>query len=109
MGCMRVSRAGSCGPKCANARGGTLQGCPTAWTLGTGGSWRSRRNELCAYVVEHLGAAGGVLVIDDDLRTSGASAGGRAGFQRLVAEVVLGRVGIILGMEMSRLSRSCRD
>ena len=52
---------------------------------------------------------GGVLVVDDDLRTSGASADGRAGFQRLVAEVVLGRVGIILGMEMSRLSRSCRD
>ena len=50
-----------------------------------------------------------VLVIDDDLGKSAASADGRAGFQRLVAEVGLDRVGIILGVEMSRLARSCRD
>ena len=31
------------------------------------------------------------------------------GFQRLVAEVGLGRVGLVLGVEMSRLARSCRD
>ena len=34
---------------------------------------------------------------------------GRAGFQRLVAEVSLAHVGIILGLEMSRLARSNRD
>ena len=39
----------------------------------------------------------------------GASAEGRPGFQRLVAEVGLGRVGLVLGVEMSRLARSCRD
>ena len=50
-----------------------------------------------------------VLVIDDDLGKSGASAEGRAGFQRLVTEVSLDRVGIILGVEMSRLARSCTD
>ena len=33
----------------------------------------------------------------------------RPGFQRLVAEVGLGRVGLVLGIEMSRLARSCRD
>lgn len=50
-----------------------------------------------------------VLVIDDDLGRSGASAEGRPGFQRLVAEVGLDHVGLILGVEMSRLARSCRD
>src|SRR3954464_6391996 len=50
-----------------------------------------------------------VVVIDDDLGRSGASAAVRPGFQRLVAEVGLGRVGLVLGVEMSRLARSCRD
>jgi DNA invertase Pin-like site-specific DNA recombinase len=50
-----------------------------------------------------------VLVIDDDLGRSGASAEGRPGFQRLVAEVGLDHVGLILGVEVSRLARSCRD
>jgi DNA invertase Pin-like site-specific DNA recombinase len=50
-----------------------------------------------------------VLVIDEDLGCSGASAEGRAGFQRLLVEVSLGHVGVVLGIEMSRLARSCRD
>src|SRR5215212_8618879 len=50
-----------------------------------------------------------IEVIDDDLGRSGASAVDRPGFQRLVAEVGLGRVGLVLGVEMSRLARSCRD
>jgi DNA invertase Pin-like site-specific DNA recombinase len=50
-----------------------------------------------------------VLVIDDDLGKSGTSTEGRAGFQRLVSEVSLDHVGIILGVEMSRLARSCKD
>lgn len=50
-----------------------------------------------------------VLVIDEDLGCSGVSAEGRAGFQRLLAEVSLGQVGVVLGIEMSRLARSCRD
>src|SRR5262245_29866289 len=50
-----------------------------------------------------------VVVIDDDLGLSGASAEGRAGFQRLMAEVGMDHVGIILGVETSRLARSCRD
>lgn len=45
-----------------------------------------------------------VVVIDDDLGISGTSAEGRPGFQRLVAEVSLDHVGIILGIEMSRLA-----
>ena len=50
-----------------------------------------------------------ILVIDEDLGCSGATAEGRAGFQRLVAEVGLDHVGIVLGIEMSRLARSSRD
>jgi len=50
-----------------------------------------------------------VLVIDEDLGVSGATTAGRAGFARLVAEVSLDHVGLILGLEMSRLARSCAD
>lgn len=50
-----------------------------------------------------------VEVIDDDQGRSGASTTNRPGFQRLVAEVGLGHVGLVLGVEMSRLARSCRD
>jgi DNA invertase Pin-like site-specific DNA recombinase len=50
-----------------------------------------------------------ILVIDDDLGQSGSSAVDRVGFQRLLAEVGLNHVGLILGSEMSRLARSCKD
>jgi DNA invertase Pin-like site-specific DNA recombinase len=50
-----------------------------------------------------------VQVIDEDLGKSGASAEGRPGFQKLVADVGLDHVGLVLGIEMSRLARSCRD
>jgi DNA invertase Pin-like site-specific DNA recombinase len=50
-----------------------------------------------------------IVVIDDDLGMSGASAEGRLGFQRLLAEVALDHVGVILGAEMSRLARSNKD
>src|SRR5262245_12101835 len=50
-----------------------------------------------------------VLVIDDDLGHSGSSAADRVSFQRLLAEVGLNHVGLILGSEMSRLARSCKD
>jgi len=50
-----------------------------------------------------------VLVIDDDLGKSGTSTAARLGFQRLVSEVSLDHVGIILGIEMSRLARSNTD
>ena len=50
-----------------------------------------------------------VEVIDDDLGRSGTTTANRPGFQRLMTEVGLGRVGLVLGVEMSRLARSCRD
>lgn len=52
---------------------------------------------------------GGIQVIDDDLGRSGQNAAGRPGFQRLLAEIALDRVGIVLALEMSRLARSCKD
>jgi DNA invertase Pin-like site-specific DNA recombinase len=50
-----------------------------------------------------------LIVIDTDLGQSGASAADRAGFQRLVADVGLGRAGIVLGLEVSRLARNSSD
>jgi len=54
-------------------------------------------------------AADQVTVIDIDQGHSGASAAGREGFQHLVAEVSLGRAGIVLGLECSRLARNSAD
>jgi DNA invertase Pin-like site-specific DNA recombinase len=50
-----------------------------------------------------------ILTIDDDLGKSGSSVEGRVGCQRLVTEVGLNHVGLILGIEMSRLARCCKD
>ena len=50
-----------------------------------------------------------IVVIDDDLGKSGTTTVGRVGFERLVTEVSLGHVGLILGLEMSRLARSNVD
>jgi DNA invertase Pin-like site-specific DNA recombinase len=50
-----------------------------------------------------------VLVIDDDLGMSATTATARTGFQRLVTEIGLDHVGLVLGIEMSRLARSGKD
>lgn len=50
-----------------------------------------------------------IEVIDEDQGQSGATAEGRSGFQRLLSEVSLDHVGIILGIELSRLARSNKD
>jgi DNA invertase Pin-like site-specific DNA recombinase len=54
-------------------------------------------------------AADQIAVIDIDQGQSGASAADREGFQHLVAEVSLGRAGIVLGLECSRLARNSAD
>src|SRR5487761_1251630 len=66
------------------------------------------------YDLKHRAAALGwpedkIHVIDIDQGRSGASAADRAGFQHLVAEVSLGRAGIVLGLECSRLARDSAD
>jgi len=50
-----------------------------------------------------------VSVVDEDLGLSGASVAHRGGFARMTAEVALGHVGIILGLEVSRLARNNSD
>ncbi len=50
-----------------------------------------------------------VVVIDSDLGRSGADASAREGFQELVASVGLGGVGVVLGIEVSRLARNNAD
>jgi len=50
-----------------------------------------------------------VLTIDEDLGKSARTTEGRSGFQRLVTEVTLNHVGMVLGLEMSRLARSSKD
>jgi len=50
-----------------------------------------------------------VVIIDEDLGLSGATADKRSGFTRLTSEVALARVGIVLGLEVSRLARNNAD
>jgi DNA invertase Pin-like site-specific DNA recombinase len=47
-----------------------------------------------------------IIVIDEDLGLSGAGVVTRSGFMRLTSEVALGRVGLVLGLEVSRLARN---
>lgn len=54
-------------------------------------------------------AAEDITVIDQDLGQSGASATDREGFQRLVTEVGMGRAGLVMGLEVSRLARNSSD
>jgi DNA invertase Pin-like site-specific DNA recombinase len=50
-----------------------------------------------------------IVLIDDDQARSARQVAGREGFQRLVADVGLHKVGLIIGTEVSRLSRNCAD
>ena len=66
------------------------------------------------YALRHRAVALGwsieqVVVIDRDLGHSGASAADREGFQQLVRDVGLGRAGLVMGLEVSRLARNSMD
>ncbi|MFC1885779.1 recombinase family protein [Thermodesulfobacteriota bacterium] len=50
-----------------------------------------------------------IITIDNDLGESGASIADRQGFQKLISEVSLGRAGLIMGLEVSRLARNSAD
>lgn len=50
-----------------------------------------------------------IRTIDTDLGQSGADATHRDGFQYLVTQVAMGQVGIVLGLEVSRLARNNAD
>jgi DNA invertase Pin-like site-specific DNA recombinase len=70
---------------------------------------RERQYELVKRAVSLGWRASEVVVIDADQGRSAKSADGRDGFQGVVAEVGLGRVGIVLGIEVSRLARRNAD
>jgi DNA invertase Pin-like site-specific DNA recombinase len=50
-----------------------------------------------------------VKVLDEDLGISGSGLTDRAGFARMISEVALGQIGIVLGLEVSRLARNNAD
>jgi DNA invertase Pin-like site-specific DNA recombinase len=70
---------------------------------------RERQYALADYARRLGWASERVVVIDEDQGLSGRTADNRPGFQRLMAEVGLNHVGIVLGLELSRLSRSNKD
>jgi DNA invertase Pin-like site-specific DNA recombinase len=68
-----------------------------------------RQYALASRATELGWSAEQVTVIDEDLGLSGSGVVERAGFARLAAEVGLGHVGIVLGLEVSRLARNNAD
>ena len=68
------------------------------------------RQYALAKLAEQLGwPADRVVIIDEDQGVSGKSAANRGGFQRLLTEVSLNHVGLVLALELNRLSRSSKD
>jgi DNA invertase Pin-like site-specific DNA recombinase len=70
---------------------------------------RERQYELASKAQALGWPPGQVVVVDDDLGRSGSDATARSGFKGLVADVGLGKVGAILGIEVSRLARNNTD
>jgi DNA invertase Pin-like site-specific DNA recombinase len=68
-----------------------------------------RQYALAAKAVDLGWNAERVTVIDEDLGLSGSGSVARSGFARLTAEVALGHVGLVLGLEVSRLARNNAD
>jgi DNA invertase Pin-like site-specific DNA recombinase len=68
--------------------------------------------ELQYRLVDRAGSLGWprerITVIDDDLGKSGTSSAARQGFQRLIAEIGLGKAGLVLSLDASRLARNNR-
>jgi DNA invertase Pin-like site-specific DNA recombinase len=70
---------------------------------------KARQYALVDYAAALGWSSDRVLVMDEDQGKSATSAEHRAGFQRLLAEVTMDHVGIVLGLEMSRMARSDKD
>ena len=64
---------------------------------------------LCERLLELGWKKSQVQVIDEDQGRTAKQVSGREGFQKLVADVSLRKIGIIMGYEVSRLSRNCAD
>ena len=70
---------------------------------------RERQYELVNYAVALGWPRDRILIIDDDQGLTGTTADNRSGFHRMLAEVTMEHVGLIVGIEMSRLARSGKD
>ena len=70
---------------------------------------RERQYALAEFAQRLGWPAERVVVIDEDQGQSGKTAASRSGFQQLMTEVSLNHVGMVLGLELSRLSRSNKD
>jgi DNA invertase Pin-like site-specific DNA recombinase len=70
---------------------------------------RERQYALAEFAQRLGWPAERVVVIDEDQGQSGKAASDRSGFQRLMTEVSLNHVGVVLGLELNRLSRSNKD
>jgi DNA invertase Pin-like site-specific DNA recombinase len=70
---------------------------------------RERQYALAKFAQQLGWPAERVLIIDEDQGISGKSAANRNGFQRLLTEVSLNHVGLVLALELNRLSRSSKD
>ncbi len=70
---------------------------------------RERQYALVQVAQQFGWPADRVLVIDEDQGLSGKLSENRNGFQRVLTEVALDHVGLVLGLELSRLARSCKD
>jgi DNA invertase Pin-like site-specific DNA recombinase len=64
---------------------------------------------LCERLLELGWKANQIIMVDGDQGISAKQAAGRESFQKLVADVGLGKIGIIVGYEVSRLARNCAD
>ena len=69
----------------------------------------ARQYQLAERAVELGWPREQVKVLDEDLGISGSGLTNRAGFARMIAEVALGQIGIVLGLEVSRLARNNAD
>jgi DNA invertase Pin-like site-specific DNA recombinase len=69
----------------------------------------ARQYALDRHAVQLGWPAEGVEIVDEDQGLSGRTAEGRSGFAYLLSQVALNRVGIVLGLETSRLARSNKD
>jgi DNA invertase Pin-like site-specific DNA recombinase len=81
----------------------------TPWQVMENRESTERQYRLRERAIELGWAPSQVEVIDEDQGRSGSSATHRTGFQRLAAEVSLGKVGIVLMLEASRLARNNSD
>jgi len=70
---------------------------------------QQRQYELTRLAGELGYADARIVVIDDDQGVTASGRRDRAGFERLVSDVALGRAGIVFGLEVSRLARNNRD